>query len=143
MKSTKTISSTELARLSGLSVRWLRELGEALPKPKTGGGYLWPEVFRALVDHYRHAAKDARLDPLQQVRRLLLEDTLKKNRAELLPVDDVRREVIGTTAQARSRLMSIAGQCSVRLGLKRKDVETIDEMIRDACRELESRWEKE
>lgn len=142
MKPSKTISAAELSRMSGLSVRWLRELGEALPKAKGGGGYLWPEAFKALLDHYRHAAKDARLDPLQAVRKEILEDRLRQSRGELIPVVDVRTECTRTTAQAKARLLAIPGQLSVRYGVDTKIVEGTKMMIEDACRELETKWEK-
>lgn len=142
MKSNKTISAAELARLSGLSTRWLRELGEALPKAKSGSGYLWPEAFKALLDHYRHAAKDARLDPLQQVKKMILEDRLRQSRRELIPAVEVRTECTRTTSAAKARLLAIPGQMTVRFGIGPKAVEAMGELIKDACRELETRWEK-
>lgn len=71
------------------------------------------------------------------------EDLLARKRGELIPVAEVRMECTRTTAAAKARLLAIPGQLTVRCGLDARAVEVLDGLIKDACRELLTKWEKE
>jgi len=137
-----TIAAKALAALTGLGVRWLRQLADdgAIPGP-TAGRYPMPDTMRSIVSHYREEARRARVDPLKEVRRQLLEDKLRLSRGELLIKTEVIAETTRTTGEARSLLFAIPGQLKVRAGVSDEVTQLTSELIRGACHQLQTRWE--
>jgi hypothetical protein len=131
------ISAGELAKMVGLSVRWLKQLADAgaIP-PAVRGKYPMPDTTKALVTFYRDEARNAKTDPLKAVRRMLLEDKLRLNRGQLVEVDAIRREIARAYSETKQHLLAVPGQLTVRCGIPQRAATMANELIRDALETL-------
>ena len=138
--SASTIKTSELANLTGLTSRWLSELSTRgdLPKPRRGE-YPWPLVLRKLIGHYQNVASRAKLDPLQNVKRLLLEDKLAVLRRELIPADDLQRDCARMILATKARIMALGDTAKIEFGLSDEHAETLRRRVREACAEMSSK----
>lgn len=142
MKKSSSASPSELAAMTGLTVRWLRELANRheIPKPTKGGKYPMPATVHALLKHYQTAARAAKLDPLKLVRKELLEDRLKRSREKLLPLTDAIAETGRLISECKQRILSLPDHIQVRIGCNDEDREIIRGMVREALDDLHNKW---
>jgi hypothetical protein len=132
-----TVGSKTVAALAGLTERRLRQLADEgwFPAPVRGRWKL-AGVMGGLLRYYRALVEESQDDKLKEVRRLLLEDELKKNRGQLVEADAIGREIVRAYSETKQRLLAVPGQLAVRCGINEGASSMASELIRDALEML-------
>ena len=69
-----------------------------------------------------------------------VEDSLARDRGDLLSRAEVVTAVARTYAEAKATLLAIPGQLVVRFGVSSEVSQSVEELIKSACESLHTKW---
>ena len=106
----------QTAELLGISTKWLRELAQRGVLPRANGAYPWPAV-RVAFNSYLEGKTEGQPEALKvararlvEIQRKIAELDLGQKRGELVPIDEIRREVGERLERIRTRLLNAPGK---------------------------------